>query len=49
LEHYQNYVPSLTCEKDITDIEFVEDKHFLKTLVGGDYLSVMGERGAHVI
>ena len=49
LEHYQTYVPSLTCEKDIPEAGLTEDKCFLPTLVGGDYLSVARARGAQLI
>ena len=49
LDHYQNYVPSVSCEKDIPDTSRMEDNHFLTTLVGGDYLSVARARGAQLI
>ena len=49
LDHYQNYVPSVSCEKDIPDTGRIEDNHFLTTLVGGDYLSVARARGAQLI
>ena len=49
LDHYQNYVPSVSCEKDIPDTGRMEDNHFLTTLVGGDYLSVARARGTQLI
>ena len=49
LEHYQTYVPSVTCEKHIPEMGKTEDKRFLTTLVGGDYLSVARARGAQLI
>ena len=49
LEHYQMYVPSVLCEKDIPETGITEDKQFLTTLVGGDYLSVVRARGAQLI
>ncbi len=49
LEHYQTYVPSVVCEKHIPEMGLTEDKHFLTTLVGGDYLSVARARGAQLI
>lgn len=49
LEHYQTYVPSLEYEKHIPETGIAEDKRFLPTLVGGDYLSVARARGAQLI
>ncbi len=49
LEHYQLYVPSLSCEKYIPDTGVTDDKEFLTTLLGGDYLSVSRARGAQLI
>ena len=49
LEHYQAYVPSVNCEVVIPEKGTVQDKRFLTTLVGGDYLSVARARGAQVI
>ena len=33
LDHYQNYVPSVSCEKDIPDTGRLEDNHFLTHLL----------------
>ena len=49
LEHYQSYVPAVNCEVVIPQEGTVQDKKFLTTLVGGDYLSVARARGAQVI
>ena len=49
LETYQNYVPSVSCTTSIPDMGAVEDKKFVTTLIGGDYLSVARARGAQVI
>ena len=49
LEHYQKYVPSVLCETSIPETGTVQDKKFLTTLVGGDYLTVARARGAQII
>ncbi len=50
LEHYHTYVPSKNCEVVIPqENSALQDKQFLTTLVGGDYLSVARARGAQVI
>ena len=49
LEHYQMYVPSLSCEKHIPNTGVTEDKQFLTTLLGCDYLSVARARSAQLI
>ena len=49
LEHYQKYVPSVPCETSIPETGTVQDKKFLTTLVGGDYLTVARARGAQII
>ena len=49
LEHYQKYVPSVPCETSIPETGTVQDKKFLTTLVGGDYLTVTRARGAQII
>ncbi len=49
LEHYQMYVPSVSCDKQIPDTGITDDKQFLTTLLGGDYLSVARARGAQLI
>ena len=51
LEHYQKFVPSVPCETSIpeTGTVTVQDKKFLTTLVGGDYLTVARARGAQII
>ena len=49
LEHYQAYVHSVNCEVVIPEKGTVQDKRFLTTLVGGDYLSVARTRGAQVV
>ena len=49
LEHFHTYVPSVNYEVSIPERGTVQDKHFLTTLVGGDYLSVARARGAQII
>lgn len=49
LDHYQTYIPSTKCKRSIPKEGEVADKHFLTTLVGGDYLSVVRARGAQMI
>ena len=49
LQHYQTYVPSISCEKNIPGTGIAQDKKFVTTLVGGDYLSVARARGAQLI
>ena len=49
LDHYQSYVPAVDCEVEIPEKGIVQDKQFLTTLVGGDYLSVARCRGAQLI
>ena len=49
LEQLQTYVPSINCEVTIPEMGVVQDKQFLTTLVGGDYLSVARCRGAQLI
>ena len=49
LEHYQTYIPSISCEKNIPGTGIAQDKKIVTTLVGGDYLSVARARGAQLI
>ena len=49
LEHYQAYVPSITCDKSIPGTGIAQDQKFVTTLVGGDYLSAAQTRGAQLI
>lgn len=49
LEHYQTYIPSVDCKVVIPEKGEMQDRRFLSTLVGGDYLSVARARGAQII
>lgn len=51
LDHYQTYVPAVNYEVSIPQEKDMlrQDKKFLTTLVGGDYLSVARARGVQVI
>ena len=51
LEEYKKYVPSkvVTLEEPIPGDDIVEDKLYVSTLLGGDYLSVARAREAQYI
>ena len=51
LEEYKKYVPSssVTLQEPIPESNVTEDKSYVTTLVGGDYLSVARARGAQLI
>ena len=51
LEHYKQYLPSKTVQlnEKIPGSEDTEDAAYIKTLLGGDYLSVARVRGAQSI
>lgn len=51
LEEYKKYLPSrnVTLKEPIPESNSTEDKAYVTTLVGGDYLSVARARGAQLI
>ena len=51
LEEYKAYIPSksVTLQEPIPDSDITEDREYVKTLLGGDYLSVAHARGAQHI
>ena len=51
LEHYKKYVPCKTVilSEPIPGTDCTEDKEYVHTLIGGDYLSVARARGAQHI
>lgn len=51
LEEYKKYVPSkvVVLEEPIPRVDTTEDKSYITTLVGGDYLSVARAREAQYI
>ena len=51
LEEYKKYIPSssVTLQEPIPESNVTEDKSYVTTLVGGDYLSVARDRGAQLI
>ena len=51
LEHYKQYLPSKTVQlnEKIPGSDDTEDAAYIKTLLGGDYLSVARVRGAQSI
>ena len=51
LEEYKKYIPSkvVTLDEPIPDSDVTEDRAYVSTLLGGDYLSVARARGAQYI
>ncbi len=51
MEEYKKYIPSkvVTLDEPIPESDIAEDKAYITTLLGGDYLSVARARGAQHI
>ena len=51
LEHYKNYVPSIPVrlQEPIPGSDETEDRAYVRTLLGGDYLTAVRAQGAQSI